>query len=47
MTLTARLKKPSGSFSVIVNGKETDAYAEEDGFVVVTIPFAEGYVAVR
>lgn len=47
MTVTAQLKKPSGSFTVIVNGKETNDYTEKDGYLLVTFPFADGYVQIR
>ncbi len=47
MTFTAKLKKPSGKFTVIVNDKATTDYTEKDGYLYVTAPLADGYVAIR
>lgn len=47
MTFTAKLKKPNGNFTVIVNEKATENYTEKDGYIYVTVPFADGYVAIR
>lgn len=47
MTLTAQLKKPEGSFTVLVNGVETTDYTEKDGYLYITMPFAEGYISIR
>ena len=47
MTLTAQLKKPEGSFTVYVNGKATSDYTEKDGYLYVTMPFADGYIDIR
>ena len=47
MTLTVKLKKPENSFSVVVNGKTVTDYTEKDGYLYVTMPFADGYVVVR
>ncbi len=47
MTLTVKLKKPEKNFSVVVNGKAVTDYTEKDGYLYVTMPFADGYVVIR
>ncbi len=36
-----------GNFTVLLNGKETTDYVEEDGRIIVTIPFASAIVQVQ
>lgn len=45
-SVTVKLSKPSASFRVYYNGTEIP-YTEEDGRIVVTIPFANGKVELK
>lgn len=47
MTLTAQFKKPEGAFTVVVNGVQTTDFTEKDGYIYVTMPFADGYISIR
>ncbi len=47
MTFTAKFKKPGGKFTVVVNDKTTTDYTEKDGYIFVTAPLADGYIAIR
>ena len=45
LTLEVRLEKPSFKFKVTYNG-ETVSYTEEDGYIVVQVPFENGKVEI-
>jgi len=45
--VSLNLKKPSGSFKVLVNGKETTDYAVNGNLITVTVPFANVRVSVE
>ncbi len=47
LSIQVSLDEPKGSYGVYVNGVETKDYTEEDGKVIVTVPFASAIIEVR
>ena len=46
LSLQISLKKPEKAFKVLVNGRETSDYREENGKIVLRIPFANADVEI-
>ncbi len=47
LSIQVSLDEPKGSYGVYVNGVETKNFTEEDGKVIVTVPFASAIIEVR